>query len=73
MKNIVSNFHKKLMDHKREINAKQQSLFIYIYQSEINTSPDIDQENTCYFQELIGILHWYIELSLDNVAVEVYI
>ena len=71
VKNVFPNIQNKLMDHGRELNYKQQSPFISIYHPELNISPDLDQENTYYFQEMIGILCWAIELGQENFAFEV--
>ena len=49
--------------------AKKQSPFITSYPPEIDTSPEIDQDNTNDFKELIGLLHWAIEIVRSNINI----
>ena len=44
------------MDYGREINPKQQYPFLVGYCPEVNTLPELDEENTNCFQGLIGML-----------------
>ena len=41
------------------------------YKSELDTSLMCDQNQTNYFQNLIGVLHWIIELGRINIAYKV--
>ena len=61
------------MGHGRELNFKQRSLFISGYRPELDTSLELDKENMCYFQDLIGILRWAVDMGRSNVAVDVSI
>ena len=58
------------MDHKRDFNDKQQYPFLTGYWPDPNTSPNLDQENTTYLQELIGILFWTIALGRVDKTIE---
>ena len=58
------------MHHGRELNTKQQSPFISGYHPELNMSPEIDQDNASYFQEMIGVLRCSIDMVLCNIDVE---
>ena len=42
------------------------------YKSELDTSLMYDQNQTNYFQNLIGVLHWIIELGRIDIAYEVF-
>ena len=70
MKNVVTNIYKTFMDHGRELNDKQQSQFVSGYFPEIIKLPELGQENTYYFQDMIGILRWSIYMVLSDVAAE---
>ena len=41
-KNIMANVEDKLMNHKRQLNAKQQSPFTTGYRPEMDTLPELD-------------------------------
>ena len=60
VKNIVANVYKKLMNHGRQITAKQQSPFTTGYRHEMDPSPELDTKQINYFQEMIGCLCWSI-------------
>ena len=60
-----------LMEHGRELTAKQKSPLISGYRPKIYVSPDLDQYIPCYSQELIGIIRWAIELGRSYFYVEV--
>ena len=66
---IAANVQKKLVHHEKGINSEKQLPIIYGYGPTINMSPELDNDNTCYFQELIGVLHWDIYPGRDYVAV----
>ena len=59
------------MDYGREINPKQQYPFLVGYCPEVNTLPELDEENTNCFQGLVGMLRWSIEISRAEIDVEV--
>ena len=54
VKKIVAKVEYKLINHGRQINAKQQSPFTTGYRPEMDTSPKLDDKNFNYFQEMIG-------------------
>lgn len=39
------------------------------YRPELDVSAELNAEGTCYFQELLGILRWAIELGRIDIAV----
>ena len=41
------------------------------YKPELDDSPELDSENITYFQELIGILRWAIEIGRVDILTEV--
>ena len=60
-----------LMSHGRELRANQKSPFDTGYRPEMDVSPELDDENFSYFQELIGVLRWAVELGRADIALEV--
>ena len=41
------------------------------YRPEIDMSPELQPAEASYFQSLIGILHWIVELEMDDICIEV--
>ena len=41
------------------------------YRPEDDVSPELDQNDTTYYQELIGVLRWAIELGRIDISCEV--
>ena len=41
------------------------------YRPEIDVTPELDQEDSAYYQSLIGILRWIVELGRVDINVEV--
>ena len=68
---VVADVNKNLMAHGRELNANQRSPFTTGYRPELDVSLELNDENFSYFQELIGILRWAVELGRADIAVEV--
>ena len=61
-------FDKKLLDP----NYSPKTPFLLIdYRSELDVSTEYDDDQTNYFQNLIGVLRWIVELGSINTAYEV--
>ena len=41
------------------------------YRPDIDITPELDQEDAAYFQSLIGVLRWIVELGRIDINVEV--
>ena len=40
------------------------------YRPELDTSPELNQEDSSYYQSLIGILRWMVELGRVDICLE---
>ena len=67
-KNIVANVEDKLMNHRRQLNAKQQSPFTTGYRPDMDTSLELYTKKLNYFQEIIGCLRWSIEWGRNDIV-----
>jgi hypothetical protein len=41
------------------------------YRPELDVSPELDPEDASYYQSLIGILRWIVELGCVDICLEV--
>ena len=69
--NLVADVKKKLEQAGRSLNAKQKSPFTIGYRPEMDTTPELGDDQVNYFQEIIGCLRWAIELGRADIALEV--
>ena len=67
----VKNLEEQLQRHNRQLARKVVSPMLESYRPELDASPDIDSREASYYQSLIGILRWMVELGRIDIAVEV--
>ena len=70
VKNIGAYVKEKVMNHGRQINAKQQSPFTTGYRTERDTSLELDAKHLNYFQEMIGCPRWAIKLGQADIETD---
>ena len=66
MKNVEEYLDKKDMKLKKGVKPP----FTSSYRPEIDGSEELDDEDATYYQSLIGILRWIVELGRMDVGVE---
>ena len=57
----------------RKLSKHAKTLWPSNYTAEDNTSPELDTEWANYYQHLIGVLHWMLELGRVDIMTEVSI
>ena len=45
--------------------------FLHNYRPEVDTSPELNPEDASYYQSLIGILRWMVELGRVDICCQV--
>jgi hypothetical protein len=73
VKASVENVEAKLKSLKKGLRTRKQSTtpFISTYKPELDVSPELKHEGHRYYQELIGVLRWAIELGRLDILLEV--
>ena len=69
--NLVADVKTKLGQAGRSLNANQRSPFSIGYRPEMDTTPELTDNQVRYFQEIIGCLRWAVDLGRADIAVEV--
>ena len=59
----VTYVEKKLCDEGRRFPSKCDTLMQSVYLPELDKSPELKADGVQYYQELIGVLHWSVELG----------
>ena len=54
-----------------KIPSKAETPFMTSYRSELDVSPELTPRDSTYYQSLIGILQWIVELGRINICLEV--
>ena len=67
----ITNVQEKLAARNMVLPTKCYTPLSIGYCPEDDVSPELDQDDTTYYQELIGVLHWAIELGRIDIACEV--
>jgi hypothetical protein len=71
VQSAVANVEKHLKTTNECLPRKANSPFSKDYRPEIDISQELSPKDSSYFQSLIGILQWIVELGIFNIAVEV--
>ena len=71
IKSAVRNVEEKLAKSKFRLPTKCLSPFTSGYHPAEDTSPELNAEGLNYYQELIGVLRWGIELGRVDILLEV--
>ena len=61
----------KINDTRWQLPAKADTPLKALYHPELDMSPELDATNSAYYQSLIGVLRWIVELGCVNVCLEV--
>ena len=69
----VKNVSDYLEKRGEKLQAKVKAPFTYDYRSELETTPELNDNDAAYYASLIGILRWIVELGRIDIAVEVSI
>ena len=67
----VRNVNDYLEKRGEKLQPKVKALFTYDYRPELETSPELNANDSAYYASLIGILRWIVELGRVDIAVEV--
>ena len=69
--NAVKNVESYLKKKGESLSKKPTSPWTRDYRPETDTSPELSPAASSYFQSLIGVLRWIVELNRVNIAMEV--
>ena len=67
----VKEYLKKRGDGKWTVPAKAETPIQSTYHPELEVSPELDTEDASYYQSLIGVLRWIVELGRVDICLEV--
>ena len=70
-KAAVINVDSKIRDEGRRLLSKCDTLMRSVYRPELDVSPDLKADGVQYYQELIGVLRWAVELGSVDILYEV--
>ena len=62
LKTAIAEIEKSLKEQGHELPKKATTAMNMSYKPELDSTPELDSDNVTYFQELIGILRWAIEI-----------
>ena len=72
VKDAVRNVEKYLMKNGgRRLPNRCSAPWIYDYVSEMDATPELEPERAAYYQSLIGVLHWMVEIGRVDIITEV--
>ena len=71
VRTAIENVEQKLKKVSKQLPSKCVTPTTYKYRPEDDSSEDLDKEDITYFQELIGILRWAIEIGRVDILLEV--
>ena len=69
----VTNVEDRLKDNGLSFSTKCNSPIVRNYRPEIDISPELETREAAYYQSLIGILRWIVELGRVDITTEVSI
>ena len=67
----VEEYLKKRGDGRWSLPAKAETPIQSTYRPELDVSPELDAEDASYYQSLIGVLRWIVELGRVDICLEV--
>ena len=67
----VEEYLKKRGDGRWSLPAKAETPIRSTYRPELDVSPELDAEDASYYQSLIGVLRWIVELGRVDICLEV--
>jgi hypothetical protein len=67
----IKNVDEYLEERERKLQSKARTPLSSEYRPEIDVSPELDPVDCAYYQSLIGILRWIVELGRVDICVEV--
>ena len=67
---VVNNVERYLKSKNEPLSKRAPAPFTTYYSPEINISTELSPQDVSYFQSLIGILHWIVELVRIDIALE---
>lgn len=67
----IKNVDEYLEERERKLQSKARNPLSSEYRPEIDVSPELDPVDCAYYQSLIGILRWIVELGRVDICVEV--
>ena len=70
IQNAVANVEKKLASNGKTLPGRGSAPWPSNYRPETDVSPELDAENASYFQSLIGVLRWIVELGRIDITME---
>ena len=70
-KAAVTNVETKSCDEGRRLLSKCDTPMRSVYRPELDKSPELKADGVQYYQELIGVLHWAVELGRVDIFYEV--
>ena len=71
VQNAVNNVEEHLKKNGQKLNMRGKSPITSGYRPEVDLSPPLDAERASYYQSLIGILRWIVELGRVDICCEV--
>ena len=66
----MENVEEYLTKHGNSLPHKATSPFTSIYRPEVDVTPELDAKDAAYYQSLIGILSWIVELGRADISVD---
>ena len=70
IQNAVANVESHLQSRGEKLMVPAKSPWSYNYRPETDITPELSAEDAAYFQSLIGVLRWIVELGRADIAME---
>jgi hypothetical protein len=71
VQNAISNIETHLKSRGAKLPTRSKSPWSTDYRPEIDTTPELEPEEALYYQSLIGVLRWIVELGQGDICMEV--
>jgi hypothetical protein len=71
VQNAIANVESHLKKHNAKLPARAKSPWSTNYRPEVDTSPELNPTEAAYYQSLIGVLRWIVELGRGDICMEV--
>jgi hypothetical protein len=71
VQNAISNVEKYLHSREQKLPMRCKSPWTANYRPEIDISPELNSTEAAYYQSLIGVLRWIVELGRGDICMEV--